>query len=580
MKGNNVIVNNDTKVIIIDFSLAAKKGDIIAGHRHVGKYQPPEMFNEHEATEKIDVYSIGVCFAHILKNDNYEFMDNDYNYSHESLNEKFEKSMQLWTEQDRLLFNSIKIFIFNALSKEPHLRPSITENILPIYDRSQKLLLPTREHFNTIKSKLVKKIVSEEESILKLSNANKKLKIQYEESEKDINKKNEEILILRNEIEKQKKRIDELEEKNKAFEISSILKDEQIEQLSMKFESLSLNYDTNMKELEELRAEINERTMQKEEVVAMDLCEAIVSNDESDEGMSMAKDSKQERMMTLNDKSELKWGINRNGNPALIHENYSLIEARKHIAALSGSDDERERLGQSSNNDGIQELEKVILESNDSNAFIDINLSSKSSHENEQNVYPLLPSIEDIDKMTEILELKTALKALIDKITSMEGIMTKLIEVGNIRGTKKTCIKKKISSVDEFESFIQDLTCDDLKADLIDEWKQLPKAPNLTKLPGKVYSILTAIFDEEFLCENVLWGYPCNANSSKKEAEDYSSKISLKLASDLIDVIKAVLDMEKDDSSDGAIAAIFKNLFKNKIKRIKKDKNSQQNFHN
>lgn len=68
-----------------------------------------------------------------------------------------------------------------------------------------------------------------------------------------------------------------------------------------------------------------------------------------------------------------------------------------------------------------------------------------------------------------------------------------------------------------------------------------------------------------------MWGYPCNANAGKKE-EEFSSKISLKMASNLIDMIKSVLGMKQDDTSDSAIAGIFKNLFKNKMKRVKKDK--------
>lgn len=74
-----------------------------------------------------------------------------------------------------------------------------------------------------------------------------------------------------------------------------------------------------------------------------------------------------------------------------------------------------------------------------------------------------------------------------------------------------------------------------------------------------------------------MWGYQCNKKEGTSEStqisensNDVTKIVSLKTADTLIDMIKTVIGMSCDESTDLSIATIIKSLFRNKIKKANK----------
>lgn len=94
-------------------------------------------------------------------------------------------------------------------------------------------------------------------------------------------------------------------------------------------------------------------------------------------------------------------------------------------------------------------------------------MNSEINNENELNDSSQLPSIDVIDKITDISELKTILKIVIKRLDFVEINTAKLMEICNRRGKKTSNIKKKISSVEEFENFVLEIKSDEIKTELV-----------------------------------------------------------------------------------------------------------------
>jgi hypothetical protein len=62
-----------------------------------------------------------------------------------------------------------------------------------------------------------------------------------------------------------------------------------------------------------------------------------------------------------------------------------------------------------------------------------------------------------------------------------------------------------------------------------------------------------------------MWGHSNNKKTTTAKDEE---NVSLKAAFDFIEMLKAVLKLKLDKSSDPAIAKIVKNIFRNKVRRI------------
>ena len=84
---------------------------------------------------------------------------------------------------------------------------------------------------------------------------------------------------------------------------------------------------------------------------------------------------------------------------------------------------------------------------------------------------------------------------------------------------------------------------------------------------AKCYSILRDVFEYTFLSLNVKWGQVL-AKGNKKD-NDQHEKIYLSNVDEFIDMLIEILKLGARDRKDAKkiIAAIMKNLFRNKIKR-------------
>lgn len=78
---------------------------------------------------------------------------------------------------------------------------------------------------------------------------------------------------------------------------------------------------------------------------------------------------------------------------------------------------------------------------------------------------------------------------------------------------------------------------------------------------------MLSLFDEDFLYNNVRWGHGIKKEFTKDKQNDesYSKTVILKTVDHFLDMVKESLGLQSDANSQ--LASIFKNLFRNKIKR-------------
>lgn len=240
LKGNNILVNNETRIVLIDFSLACRMGDEIRGLKHVGKYQPPECRHVHKASSSIDVFSLGVCFVNILRKYQTELFDDLYKFDFTSVNKEIEESIKILTPNDRMLFNTIKQFLFSCVSTNIMDRPNINNTFLPIFDDSQKFLPSLRTFFNDIKKKLVRKITEMHGELKNLKKKTDELKDNLLQKTDENNKIKDENNKLLFQLENEKKQKQELEKKIETEKIRMMLKDNIIFELQQQIQAMKV----------------------------------------------------------------------------------------------------------------------------------------------------------------------------------------------------------------------------------------------------------------------------------------------------------------------------------------------------
>ncbi|XP_070496578.1 uncharacterized protein [Chironomus tepperi] len=195
---------------------------------------------------------------------------------------------------------------------------------------------------------------------------------------------------------------------------------------------------------------------------------------------------------------------------------------------------------------------------------------------------------EDIDSMTDIAELKSVMKTFHKRLIKVEHLLhspqDEIIEPHQQHRQPQrhhrqpqppppeikrgSFLMNKISTVPEFEKFVEDISLSkELRDYLVSYWKVIPHGSRQSPENGKVYAILLSLFDEDFLYNHVKWGHGTKKEYTKdNQSDDTSTKtIILKTVDHFLDMIKEALGLQTD--ANAQIATIFKNLFRNKIKR-------------
>ena len=246
IKANNIMVNEKLKVVIIDFSLSSRVGDKIFGYQNMTNYQPPEVAKEHIAAESIDVFSLGVCFINILRNDQNRIFDLNFNYDYAKINGDIEKGVKLYTPNDRLLFNAVKGFLLKCINKDTKERPIIKDVFLPVFDGSQNLKKHPQSFFSILKCKLVSKLWTLDETCKKIAKKYETIKQNLQAKSKECEQHTAENRQLKAQLESEKQKVSILETQLDVEKVRNFLKDDEIMTLSKQF-------DANMQQLHSIK---------------------------------------------------------------------------------------------------------------------------------------------------------------------------------------------------------------------------------------------------------------------------------------------------------------------------------------
>lgn len=118
VKPDNILIDNDGNAILIDFTSAFHKNDMIDGPLTTRGYVAPEIFSDQYYNEKIDIWALGVSILEILLEDNY-FRYYKYTYVYNM--EKVKNILSLYKDIGKI--------ISVMLDSDPQKRPSASECI-------------------------------------------------------------------------------------------------------------------------------------------------------------------------------------------------------------------------------------------------------------------------------------------------------------------------------------------------------------------------------------------------------------------------------------------------------------------
>lgn len=257
IKGNNLMVKPNGEIVLIDFSLSARKGDYIGEYLEPANYQSPEVAKKHVAKEYIDVFSMGVCFLNILRNKQSGLLDSNFAVNFAQIDAELERNIMLHTQNDRLLFNVIKPFLIKCISKTANDRPNIQQTFLPLFDASQQINHHPLTFLGLLKSKLTSKINELADTLKCLGKKYESLKVNFNGKSKECDQLKVENEALKLKLQNEATKRFGMENLIEAEKIKNFLKDERISELTTKIESLDDDYDVCMQELHNLKLDFD-----------------------------------------------------------------------------------------------------------------------------------------------------------------------------------------------------------------------------------------------------------------------------------------------------------------------------------
>lgn len=257
IKGNNLMVKPNGEIVIIDFSLSARKGDSVGAFQIPANYQPPEVTKIHVAKDTIDVFQMGVCFLNLLRNKQSGLLDSNFNVNFSQIDAELEKGIMLHTQNDRLLFNVIKPFLIKCISKSSNDRPNIKQTFLPLFDASQQIKQHPLNFLAPLKNKLTSKINELADTLKCLGKKYESLKVNVNGKSKECDQLKEENAALKLKLQNEATKRFGMENLLEAEKIKNFLKDERILELTTKIESLDDDYDVCMQELHNLKLDFD-----------------------------------------------------------------------------------------------------------------------------------------------------------------------------------------------------------------------------------------------------------------------------------------------------------------------------------
>ncbi|XP_070509957.1 uncharacterized protein [Chironomus tepperi] len=275
----------------------------------------------------------------------------------------------------------------------------------------------------------------------------------------------------------------------------------------------------------------------------------------------------------------------------------TIIEAKNHLKKVLDSKKDQETSSSVDTNDSEEELrdleEDARLSSKSKHSEIKIKkdnphlkspepslvndvieITQRNEGKNQSNI-----TNEEIDQIVDINGVKKILKYFNNKINHAEDIFRE-DKIVNTRMTVKhehNEMLKKVATIDEFQSFMSNIVEDkDKKKELIKSWKNLKTAGKQKDNNAKAYAILLNLFEINFLFSNVKWGKmtkkaEINASGSENQ-DDNVHTLYLKTQDEFNDIVKEVLGIPLLKETNKTVGEIFKNLFNNKIKRVKLEK--------
>ena len=205
LKANNIMIKYDSKIYLIDFSLATRKGDVFPKLQNAVYYQAPELKAEHKCQENSDVFSLGFCFISLLRKDQSNFLNQEYSCINKDLLSTLGRGINLVTQNDYIYLNAVKNFLMSCINKDPYKRPVLNSVFLPIMDKSQSLNPPSNHFVEFLKhntSNTIKNLST------KIEDLERKYCLKSDENER-IMKENRELKLKTEMLKKENKELKE-----------------------------------------------------------------------------------------------------------------------------------------------------------------------------------------------------------------------------------------------------------------------------------------------------------------------------------------------------------------------------------
>lgn len=294
MKSNNIILKYNTKVILIDFSLSARIGDLIPGFLTSRRiYQAPEVESDFKASSEIDVYSLGYAFISILNKNKSNFLNDDASYDVGLIKTIVERGLTTITNNDKMLRNEVSNFLISCLNKDAEKRPKIQETFLPLFDGMQKQAALPNAYIEDLKRKLSANIKS-------LTDGLDQSKAQCEKFRKEAAENKDELKLIMKNMDLMQTKLDlsisekqRLEEKISTDEIKYILMEDCRKKFQMELDLEKQKNEEQREEINKLNQIIEELKIANSQMEArrdspakqldpLDLCEVVYEEKSSD----------------------------------------------------------------------------------------------------------------------------------------------------------------------------------------------------------------------------------------------------------------------------------------------------------
>lgn len=274
IKLDNCLFDCNNQAKLIDYSLVVENNTKLQGYGpEITYYMAPETQFEHTANHKIDVYSIAVLFLDIFRiniNDVYE-RNNTINI--DMIHNSFRRLMKMKNEQEEKKFQQIISFVIRGLSKNPEVRPSLSNITQSNLEKSfntpssyftafcQKISR-SMDGLHKELSKLYQKYIQQKDQINCLVQENEQMKVQIEERTNEEELLNDNLKTQGKMIVKLNEKVEFLENKVNQKEDENIALQEKVRQLETKLEQMMKSKQVQITILSEEKQSDEDNNMQ------------------------------------------------------------------------------------------------------------------------------------------------------------------------------------------------------------------------------------------------------------------------------------------------------------------------------